>query len=192
MELENWSQSLFDGTSPGAEILAAGYGVPGCDSFAGDIDIIEVLEGIDSPLLHNDEKQMRAKKRGTRRRSKAMIRPRVPKERVVLVTSMRDAQQIEWVLPRSRKIPPAENAANVAKIANLESALRRAGGRLLETALADRPPEPFKYDFILPDAEWESKFKRRAVDFYNKQQFRWNLQEMRRLEEFAAAHGVEF
>lgn len=183
MELETWSQSLFDGTSPGAGILASGYGVPGCDLFAGDAEIITAL------LEFAAQTEQPQKKRVSRRRPKALIRPRVPKDRVVLVTSMREANRIEWTLPRLRKIHSSENAVNIAKKVRAEEALKKAG--YFEEAMVNRQPEPFKYDFILPDAELESRLKRRAVDFYNKQQFRWNLQEVRRLEEFAAEHGID-
>lgn len=191
MEFESWSRTLFDGTSPGAAILAAGYGIPSCDYFADDIDIIETLQEIDKPEQNTVSVPVGTllTLRPSRRRTKALIRPRVPKDRVVLVTCMREAEKIDWTLPRSRKIPPSENAANVARIAYLESVLRKAGS--IERALIDRPPEPFKYDFVLPDTMRETRLKRRAVDYYNKQQFRWNYQEVRRLEEFASAHKID-
>lgn len=122
-------------------------------------------------------------KRPRNKRSKdALIRPRVPKERHIILKHATPATLSEMKLQRSRKIGSAENRVTVGLIKELEAQLEKDGD--LKRALENREPLPFKNVYDIPNKKLQDALNRKATDHFNKRQFAWNEAELKRLQEF--------
>lgn len=176
--MDGWDDTWFDGSNEGAKAICAGYGVPDCDMFLDDESILTTLRMLDQSESPLPEASRPTPRRN--RRERGQIRPRVPKDRIVTVSSTRIAKSIVLSLPRSRKITPKENKATMEKISEIEAELRAEG--LLEKALAGRRSAPIKYVFALPNPELQASLNRKALDHYHKRFFAWNAAELDRLK----------